>query len=299
MKLPDLPPPTLRLRLDAEALAANWRALDRLSGAATAGAAVRRTPTGLGVDNVVPVLRKAGARDFFVAHWSEVPAVLRHAEPGSVAVLHGPLRGEDVQFARATGVTPVINSLHQARLWLDAGGGPCHLMVDSRHQPPRAAAGRSRRSAGGLARDRYADVALRSADEDVPQNAAQLASFEQITLTARRRSLANSAGIGLGADYAFDLTRPGLALLRRRAAAGAGGRDSPGRAAAGSGAAIARALARRQRRLQRQVHRRPADARRDRVARLCRRLPALLVGKRCACAGRSVLPCSAGCRWTW
>ena len=29
---------------------------------------------------------------------------------------------------------------------------------------------------------------------------------------ARRVSLANSAGIALGADYAFDLTRPGLAL---------------------------------------------------------------------------------------
>ena len=85
MKLPDLPPPTLRLRLDRAALAGNWRALDRLSGDATAGAAVKADGYGLGVDNVVPLLREAGARDFFVAHWSEVPAVLRHAPPASVA----------------------------------------------------------------------------------------------------------------------------------------------------------------------------------------------------------------------
>jgi alanine racemase len=55
---------------------------------------------------------------------------------------------------------------------------------------------------------------LASADEDVPQNAAQLALFGQVArqVPARRRSLANSAGIGLGTAYAFDLTRPGLAL---------------------------------------------------------------------------------------
>jgi alanine racemase len=37
---------------------------------------------------------------------------------------------------------------------------------------------------------------------------------------ARRMSLANSAGIALGADYAFDLTRPGLALYGGRQRAG-------------------------------------------------------------------------------
>jgi hypothetical protein len=41
-----------------------------------------------------------------------------------------------------------------------------------------------------------------------------LKAFETIrqAIPARRYSLANSAGICLGADYAFDLTRPGLAL---------------------------------------------------------------------------------------
>ena len=52
------------------------------------------------------------------------------------------------------------------------------------------------------------------ADEDHPLNTAQLATFRELAarIPARRYSLANSAGILLGADYAFDLTRPGLAL---------------------------------------------------------------------------------------
>ena len=214
MTLPDLPPPTLRLTLDTAALAANWRALDRLSGAASAGAAVKADAYGLGVDTVVPALLAAGARDFFVAHWSEVPAVLRHVEPARLAVLHGPLRSEDAQFARATGVRPVINSLQQARVWLDAGGGPCDLMVDSginRLGLPPAEIGDPLIAA--LAIDTLLSH-LASADEDVLQNAAQLTLFADIarSVPAKRRSLANSAGIALGPDYAFDLTRPGLAL---------------------------------------------------------------------------------------
>lgn len=214
MKLPDLPPATLRLTLDREALAGNWRALDRLSGAAAAGAAVKADAYGLGVDTVVPVLLAAGARDFFVAHWSEVPAVLRHVEPSRLAVLHGPLRSEDAQFARACGVRPVINSLQQARLWLDAGGGRCDLMVDSginRLGLPPGEIGDPLVAA--LEIDTLLSH-LASADEDVAQNAVQLALFDGIArqVPAARRSLANSAGIALGEAFAFDLTRPGLAL---------------------------------------------------------------------------------------
>ncbi|MEO0033660.1 MAG: hypothetical protein RIS94_3418, partial [Pseudomonadota bacterium] len=55
---------------------------------------------------------------------------------------------------------------------------------------------------------------LASADEDVAQNAQQLARFVQVrqAVAARRYSLANSAGIALGSEYQADLTRPGLAL---------------------------------------------------------------------------------------
>jgi alanine racemase len=55
---------------------------------------------------------------------------------------------------------------------------------------------------------------LACADEDSPMNERQRVAFAALAgvTGARRMSLANSAGIALGADYAFDLTRPGLAL---------------------------------------------------------------------------------------
>ena len=57
------PPAALRLRLDSAALAANWSALDALSGAARAGAAIKADCYGLGVAAAVPVLAAAGCRD--------------------------------------------------------------------------------------------------------------------------------------------------------------------------------------------------------------------------------------------
>lgn len=214
MRLPEPPPRALRLALDSDALASNWRALDRLSGNARAGAAVKADAYGLSADKIVPVLRKAGARDFFVAHWSEVEGVARHVPSGQISVLHGPLREEDAAYARMVGVRPVINSLHQARIWRDAGGGPCDLMVDT---------GMNRL---GLPMDQIADPViaaldiqtvmshLASADEDSELNPLQLRRAREVfaLVPARARSLANSAGIALGRDYSFDLTRPGLAL---------------------------------------------------------------------------------------
>lgn len=208
------PESTLRLRIDREALTANWRALDAMSGGAAAGAAVKANCYGLGVDACVPVLRDAGARHFFVAHWSEVAEVARHIPPTEIAVLHGPLRDDDVAYARATGVLPVINSLDQARRWTAGGGGRCHLMIDT---------GINRL---GVAPSQLSDPAiaalevdillshLASADEDSATNAKQLGIFRDCLplVPHKLASLANSAGIALGREYAFDITRPGLAL---------------------------------------------------------------------------------------
>jgi alanine racemase len=204
----------LRLRLDAAALGANWRALDRLSGAAQAGAAVKADAYGLGAALVVPVLAAAGCRDWFVAHWREVPDVIAHVPADTIAVLHGPLDDADVAFALATGARPVLNSLPQVRRWLAAGGGPCHVMVDTGiNRLGLAMADLGDPLLAGLDIDLCLSH-LASADEDVPQNAQQLARFGVVRqmLRARRYSLANSAGIALGADYHADLTRPGIAL---------------------------------------------------------------------------------------
>ena len=67
---------------------------------------------------------------------------------------------------------------------------------------------------------------LACADEpDHPLNTRQRDAFRVLcdAIPARRTSLANSAGILLGQDYAFDLTRPGIALYGGIPAPGATG----------------------------------------------------------------------------
>ncbi|MET0252201.1 MAG: alanine racemase [Novosphingobium sp.] len=212
--LPDPPPAALRLRLDKPALAGNWHALDRLSGTARAGAAVKADAYGLGAADAVPVLREAGCKDFFVAHWSEVAELLPLVPADTISVLHGPMSDAEVGYCRAAGVKPVLNSLAQASRWLAAGGGRCDLMVDTginRLGLPLAALG------DPLLARLDVDICmshLASADEDSSQNEVQRAHFAGVrtAIAARRYSLANSAGIALGTSYHADLTRPGLAL---------------------------------------------------------------------------------------
>ena len=210
----EAPPATLRLKVDSEALAHNWRTLGRLSGRASAGAAIKANCYGLGIDRCLPVLRDAGCEAFFVAHWSEIAGAMRHVPAERIAVLHGPVTDAEARYARETGAVPVINTLDQARRWSGAGGGKCHLMVDT---------GINRL---GISLHEVSDPAvaalevdvlmshLACADEDSAMNARQLASFREVLplVPHRAESLANSAGIALGSDYHFDLTRPGLAL---------------------------------------------------------------------------------------
>ena len=205
--------PPLRLTLDGSALVSNWRALDQRSGAALAGAAVKADAYGLGAREVVARLRDAGCRDFFVAHWGEAEAIADLSPPEWIAVLNG-ISSADIRGARALGAIPVLNTVEQVALWRASGGGRCHVMCDSGInrlglEPEQLTA--------ALVQDVEVDLLLShlaSADADVAQNSAQLSSFQSVitTVNAKRRSLANSAGIMLGDDYHFDLTRPGLSL---------------------------------------------------------------------------------------
>jgi len=206
----DIPPP-LRLLIDGPALAANWRTLDRMSGTAAAGAAVKADGYGLGAVQVAERLARAGCRDFFTATWAEAQAL---APLGlTVSVLHG-LRAEDVPAALAGFARPVLSTPTQVARWRDAGGGPCDIMVDTGMNRLGLAAADV---AGGILDGLTIETLmshLACADEDSSMNPAQRIALHELRgrTDARRLSLANSAGIALGSDYAFDLTRPGLAL---------------------------------------------------------------------------------------
>jgi alanine racemase len=203
--------PPLRLRVDGDALVANWRALQRLSGTARCGAAVKADGYGLGAVEVARRLAAAGCPQFYVATWAEAEALRPLGLP--LSVLHG-VRAEDMDAARGGWARPVLNTPAQVSRWRDAGEGPCDVMVDTGMNRLGLSAAEVR---GGLLDGLRIDTLmshLARADEDDAMNRRQRDAFAGLAGEggAARYSLANSAGIALGPDFHFDLTRPGLAL---------------------------------------------------------------------------------------
>ena len=201
----------LRLTLDRSALQSNWRWLAERAGVAC-GAAVKANGYGVGARQAVIALHEAGCRDFFVSNWAEAAELGRLPEDVSLSVLHGVGR-DDMAAAMASSARPVLNSVGQVQRWkADAPGRICDVMVDTGMNR----LGLRLEDVGcleGLNVDTLMSH-LACADEDHPLNDRQLQAFREVKaeVSAKRYSLANSAGICLGDDYAFDLVRPGLAL---------------------------------------------------------------------------------------
>jgi alanine racemase len=166
----------------------------------------------LGARETTETLIEAGCRDFFVSTWAEAEELGRLPDGVSLVVLHG-VGSDDVGAALGSPARPCLNSIEQVDRWKEiAPGRPCDVMVDT---------GMNRLGLrpteidilGGLNIDTLHSH-LACADEDSPLNTMQLERFRAVAsaVPAKRYSMANSAGIGLGRDYSFDLVRPGISL---------------------------------------------------------------------------------------
>jgi alanine racemase len=212
----------LRLTLDRSALQSNWRWLAERAGVAC-GAAVKANGYGVGARQAVIALHEAGCRDFFVSNWAEAVELGTLPDGVSLSVLHG-VGADNLGAALASAARPVLNSVAQVLRWKEAAPArACDVMVDT---------GMNRLGLRleeldcleGLNIDTLMSH-LACGDEDHWLNDRQLRAFREVrtAVPAKRYSLANSAGICLGRDYAFDLVRPGLALyggIPRREAEG-------------------------------------------------------------------------------
>ena len=207
---------TATLTIDLSALAANWRALDRLTEVETA-AVVKADAYGLGIAKAGPALAAAGARKFFVAMAEEGIALRRALGPGpTISVFSGHMAG-DADLIRSADLTPMINSVDQLLMHVEAlPGHPFGLQLDS---------GMNRLGMEPAEWSALRDIALAQRptlimshlacadDPEHSMNAKQLAAFEDMTADIDApRSLAATGGILLGPDYHFDLTRPGVGL---------------------------------------------------------------------------------------
>ena len=201
----------LRLRLDSSALQNNWRWLQRTAGTA-AGAAVKADGYGIGAREVTRLLAEAGCRDFFVSTWAEAEALGSLPEGVELSILHG-IGPDDVDSVRASKARPMLNTIAQVARWNEAAPGrPCDVMIDTGMNRLGLRTDEIDHLDGLIIHTLHSHLAC--ADEDSSMNAVQRDRFAAVAaaVKARRYSLANSAGICLGRDYAFDLVRPGLAL---------------------------------------------------------------------------------------
>ena len=227
------------------AIRRNYRKLCNAAlGAETAGV-VKANAYGLGVTQAMSALRAEGCKTFFVATPNEAVLPPALTEGVTVYVLNGSLAGGPQVF-RERNIRPVLSSIGEIEEWLSTcrmwgGPHPAAIHIDT---------GMTRLGLPPEDVRRLAQVAddlelclvlshLACADEPGhAKNAAQLARFHELTALIPTvpqslqnepqlppfeelaalfspgvpRSLANSAGIMLGQQYHFELTRPGIGL---------------------------------------------------------------------------------------
>lgn len=207
-----LPAFEARLTVDLDALARNLATLRREAGAAEVAPVVKADAYGLGLAPVARRLQAEGARRFFVARLNEGEALRQALGAGPVIyVLDGCPPGAAQRLALAA-LTPVLNSVQQARDW---GPREAALHVDTGLNRLGVSAAEARALAQGPAPIGLvmSHLACGHAPEH-PANARQRDAFAAVrqAFPAAIASLANSAGVFLGEAYRFDLVRPGISL---------------------------------------------------------------------------------------
>ena len=209
--------PTLEINLTN--IKKNWEYLNTLSSKDTQTSAVLKANAyGLGVDEIAPVLWKAGARSFFVATVEEA-IELNECLPQNRKIYV--LNGYHARYKTAIdsySIIPVLNS-------------PAQLMSFLNFHPQKKVC---LQIDVGMRRLGFQDTELEQfqktiktlnldliighlscADEpNNPSNERSLKYFKSKTSNLPRvnRSISASHGIFLGNSYDFDITRPGIAL---------------------------------------------------------------------------------------
>ena len=220
------PGPRATLSVDLDAIAHNYAVLRGESASAEVAPVVKSDGYGLGAGPLARRLHAEGARSFFVARLDEGEAL--RAELGldrdaRIFVLDGLSAGTAPRLAAAR-LTPVLAALPQvaaASAWAAAHGGfEVALHVDTGMNRQGLTPEEARALADARDRLKGLDVVLlmshlgSAADVDDPRNAAQLAAFQAVRrlFPDAPASLSASAGAFLGADYRFDMVRPGVSL---------------------------------------------------------------------------------------
>lgn len=212
-----------RLTVRLSAIIANYRSY-RATGTAAA-AVVKADAYGLGADAVAAALAGSGCDSFCVARLEEGVALRRVLPDARIFVFDG-APAASMPALIAHHLIPCLNSLTEIAAW-SAAAKAAHTTLDAcvHVDTGMSRLGLSPEELAVLAaehRTRLAGVNLVlvmshlacSDDGADPMNPLQLSKFRQALamLPPASASLAASHGTFLGAEYHFDLLRPGVAL---------------------------------------------------------------------------------------
>jgi alanine racemase len=218
-----LAPATGVLTVDLDAIVANWRKLEKMAVPAECAGVIKADAYGCGLAPVARALSGAGCKTFFVATLKEARDARNALPQAAIYVLDGFFQNCGDTYAKIN-ARPVIGDLNELAEWdvfcrrsgweggagiqIDTGMNRLGLTItEAQGIIPRINAG-----------DHGISLVMShlACAETLhhPQNARQLSTFREIAslFSGVPASLANSSGVFLGAQFQFDLVRPGAAL---------------------------------------------------------------------------------------
>ncbi|MEM7067825.1 MAG: alanine racemase [Pseudomonadota bacterium] len=209
-----------RLTINLSNLVDNWKTLAAMTTAPETSAVVKANAYGIGIEEAVNALYKAGCKTFFVAMIEEGARARKVAPDARIFALNG-IFPDTVDRALADDISPVLSTLDQVKLWAScAQGRSSAIHVDTGMNR----LGMDLKEAEALAGQRElieqsgAQILMSHLGcADDPKDEVNHLQFQRFSRIAElypdlRKSLLNSAGIIGNPDMAFDLTRPGVAL---------------------------------------------------------------------------------------
>lgn len=215
------------LTINLEALCENWRLLDAAARGAETAAVVKADAYGLGMEPVACALAKAGVKSFFVAQGQEGAMLREYLGDVRIFVFNGALAGEETLFQDCQ-LIPVLNSLEDCQRWgqfaSQSGYKAAALHVDTGMNRLGLSGADFHRLCNDATLFEALDIQLMMShlvagdDQSSSLNLKQLTNFRALmgmrtdALSHIPLSLANSAGVLLGWDYHFDVTRVGIGL---------------------------------------------------------------------------------------
>jgi alanine racemase len=211
------------LSVDLDAIVANWRKLEKTAVPAECAGVVKANAYGCGIEPVSRVLAAAGCKTFFVATLDEAAAVRAAVPPAAIYVLDGFFQNSGEAYAKID-CNPVIGDLNELAEW-DVfcrrsgwnGGAAIHIDTGMHRLGLTTAEAQGiipRINAGDHGITLVMSHLVAAEQLNSPFNAKQLAVFREIAslFSGVPASLSNSSGVFLGAQFQFDMVRPGAAL---------------------------------------------------------------------------------------